>query len=117
MVRKKDYRELEKYIEADDRVLYVGAESLSYVYMGATLATPSTQGTVVYNEMFQIYYEEHPDRIPDVIVYDKTFGENPVYALSYAFSLQDPALFRWIEENYQEAQEIETTHLIILINR
>ncbi|MDE6167679.1 MAG: hypothetical protein K2G28_04395 [Acetatifactor sp.] len=109
-----NYRELDKHIQNDDKVLYIGAESLSYVYMEALLATPSTQGTVVYNEIFPIYYEEHPDRIPNVIVYDKTFGENPVYALSYAFTLQNPVLFHWIEENYREAQKIETEHLIIL---
>ena len=109
-----NYQELEKYITAEDQVLYIGAESLIYAEMEAMPATPSTQGTTVYNEMFLYYYEEHPDRIPNVIVYDKTFGENPAYALSYTFSLQNPVLFQWIEENYGNAQRIETDHMILL---
>lgn len=109
-----NYRELENAIDREDRVLYIGAESLIYVEMEAQPATPSTQGTTVYNEMFLRYYEEHPDRIPNVIVYDKTFGENPVYSLYYDFSLQNPAFFQWIEENYRDAQKKETDYMIIL---
>lgn len=109
-----NYRVLEKYIDREDTVLYIGAENLVYAKLGTLPATPSTQGTNVYNEMFLYYYEEHPERIPNVIVYDKTFGENPAYALSYAFSLQDPVLFRWIEKNYETGQKIETEHLIII---
>lgn len=109
-----NYRELENYVNREDKVLYIGAENLVYVKLEALPATPSTQGTTVYNEMFLRYYEEHPDRVPNVIVYDKSFGENPVYGMSYIFSLQDPEFFRWIEENYRSAQTVETEHLIIL---
>ncbi|MDE6517311.1 MAG: hypothetical protein K2L18_05630, partial [Acetatifactor sp.] len=109
-----NYRELENVIDRGDRVLYIGAESLIYVEMEAMAATPSTQGTTVYNEMFLRYYEEHPDRIPNVIVYDKTFGENPVYSLYYDFSLQNPVFFQWIEENYVGAQKTETDYMILL---
>lgn len=109
-----NYRELENYVDRGDKVLYIGAENLVYVKLEALPATPSTQGTTVYNEMFLRYYEEHPDRVPNVIVYDKSFGENPVYGLSYIFSLQNPEFFQWIEENYRDAQVIETDHMIIL---
>lgn len=109
-----NYRELENYIDRGDKVLYIGAENLVYVKLEALPATPSTQGTTVYNEMFLRYYEEHPDRVPNVIVYDKSFGENPVYGMSYIFSLQNPELFQWIEENYRGAQKTETEHMIIL---
>ena len=109
-----NYRELENYVDKGDKVLYIGAENLVYVKLEALPATPSTQGTTVYNEMFLRYYEEHPDRVPNVIVYDKSFGENPVYGMSYIFSLQNPEFFRWIEENYRDAQIIETDHMVIL---
>lgn len=112
-----NYQVLEKYIDREDAVLYIGAESLVYVDMEALLATPTTLSTTVYNEVFLNYYEEHPERIPNVIVYDKTYGENPVYALSYAFSLQDPVLFQWVEKNYATGQRIETDHLIIIKKR
>ncbi|GEM_PF-1292410 len=109
-----NYRELQGTIHREDRLLYIGAENLIYVETEALPATPSTQGTVVYNEMFLRYYEEHPDRVPNVIVYDKTFGENPVYSLYYGFSLQNPEFFHWIEENYRDARQTETEHLVIL---
>lgn len=109
-----NYQELENYVDRGDKVLYIGAENLVYVKLEALPATPSTQGTTVYNEMFLRYYEEHPDRVPNVIVYDKSFGENPVYGMSYSFSLRNPEFFRWIEENYRSAQTVETEHLIIL---
>ena len=109
-----NYRDLENYVDKGDKVLYIGAENLVYVKLEALPATPSTQGTTVYNEMFLRYYEEHPDRVPNVIVYDKSFGENPVYGMSYIFSLQNPEFFRWIEENYRDAQIIETDHMVIL---
>lgn len=108
---------MDKYIDREDQVLYIGAESLAYVGMEAVLSTPSTLGTVVYNEMFLYYYEEHPDRIPDVVVFDKTFGENPAYSLTYALSVQSGELFRWVEENYGDEQVIETEHLMILKKR
>lgn len=109
-----NYRELENYVDRGDKVLYIGAENLIYVKLEALPATPSTQGTTVYNEMFLRYYEEHPDRVPDVIVYDKSFGENPVYGMSYVFSLQNPEFFQWIENHYSDGQKIETDHMIIL---
>lgn len=109
-----NYRELEKYVTREDKVLYIGAESLIYVKMEVLPATPSTQGTTVYNEMFLYYYEEHPDRVPNVILYDKSFEENPAYALSYVLSLRNPIFFQWIEENYGDAERIETEHMIIL---
>lgn len=40
--------------------------------------------------------------------------EHPAYALSYALSLQNPVLFQWIEENYGNAQQIETDYMILL---
>lgn len=109
-----NYRELENIVSGDDRVLYIGAESLVYVKMGAVPATPSTHSTVVYNEMFLRYYEEHPERIPNVIVYDKSFAENPVYALYYGYSLQYPEFLQWLEENYCDGQKTETAHMVIV---
>lgn len=109
-----NYRKLSNVIDKEDKVLYIGAENLVYVGMDALLSTPSTQGTTVYNEMFLYYYEEHPDRIPDVVVFDKTYAEDPVYALWYGLSVQSHVLFQWVEENYGDGQVIETDYMIIL---
>lgn len=109
-----NYRALESLIVEGDRVLYIGAESLVYVEMETIPATPSTQGTTVYNEMFLRYYEEHPERIPNVVVYDKSFGEDPVYALYYSYSLQYPRFLQWLEQSYRGGQVTETDHMIVV---
>lgn len=109
-----NYRELESLVKEEDKVLYIGAESLVYVELESVPATPSTQGTTVYNEMFLRYYEEHPERLPDVIVYDKSFGEDPVYALYYSYSLQYPQFLQWLEQNYRDGQVTETDHMIVV---
>lgn len=109
-----NYRELGNYVDREDKLLYIGAENLVYVKTEACPATPSTQGTTVFNEMYLYYYEEHPDRLPDIVVFDKTFGENPAYALSYGFSLENHVFFDWVEEHYGNGKVIETDHMIIL---
>lgn len=109
-----NYHELDNYVDREDKVLYIGSENLIYVEMQALPATPSTQGTVVYNEMFLSYYEEHPERIPDIILFDKSFAENPAYSQAYAFSLESAVFWEWLKENYSDCAKIETDHLIIL---
>lgn len=111
------YRELDQYLSEDDKLLYIGAENLVYVKTETLAATPSTQGTAVYNEMYLYYYEEYPERLPDVVVFDKTFKENPAYAISFSLSLQSKVFFDWILENYGNDQIIETEYLIILRKR
>ncbi len=106
--------ELKRLVDEGDRVLYIGAESLVYAELETAPATPSTQGTTVYNEMFLRYYEEHPERIPNVIVYDRSFGEDPVYALYYSYSLQYPQFLQWLAQNYRDGQITETEHLIVV---
>lgn len=109
-----NYRELARYVKEDDRLLYIGSENLIYVATNAVVAAPSTLDTAVFNEMYLYYYEEHPERIPDVVVYDKSYAEHPAYALSFSASLQSRVLFDWIEENFSDWQVTETDHMIIL---
>ncbi len=106
-----NYRVLESYVGEEDRLLYIGPESLIYVETGAVPATPTTQGTAVYNEMFLSYYEEFPRRLPSVIVIDKTFEKNP----AYAYNWQNHIIFDWIGEQYPDARTVETDFLKILI--
>ena len=64
--------------------------------------------------MYVYYYEEHPDRIPDVIVFDKTFAQDPAYGLSWGMTMESQALFDWIRERYGDVPAVETDHMIIL---
>lgn len=83
----------------EDKLLYIGSENIVYLWTGAQVATPSTQGTNVYNNMFVHYYEKYPEKTPTVIVVDKELGENPVYYNSP----QNYILYEWMEQmGYQE---------------
>ncbi len=93
-----------------DKLLYIGCENIYYMVSEATIATPSVQGTTVFNEMFVCYYEEHPERIPNVVIIDKTFIDNP----RYQYKQENQFILDWIAEEFQGAQVTETEYLIIL---
>lgn len=98
-VLQDDYGILTKQLSAQDKLLYIGSENMVYLWTKAQVATPSTQGTNAYNEMFIHYYEEHPEKMPTVIAVDKELGGNPVYYNSP----QNHIIYEWMEqEGYQE---------------
>ena len=101
---------IEQYVDADDNLLYFGCENIYYLVSGANLATPTVQGTAVFNEMFLKYYEEHPERMPEVVIIDKGFELNPVYN----YSEQNNIMKEWIEDEFSNAKVTETTYFIIL---
>ncbi len=108
-VWNQNNEELSQYLKEGDSLLYVGAENLIYVRDGISAATPSTQGTTVFDWKFLSWYEENPDRMPTVIVVDKTFDEVP----EYNYREENIAVLEWIEENYGDAEMIETEYMII----
>ncbi len=105
-----NYPILKTLVKEDDKLLYVGAENLVYLSIDCEIATPATQGTNVYNEMFVRYYESHHDKKPTVIVIDKTYDTNPVYGNYFGTA----ALTNWIEENYQGAERMETDYMVVI---
>ena len=60
--------------------------------------------------MYLLYYEQHPEKLPNVVIIDKNFSTNPYYNYSY----QNQIVLDWIAEEFADAQVIETDHLIIL---
>lgn len=101
---------IEAYVDENDCLLYFGCENIYYMVSGADIGTPSVQGTTVFNEMFFKYYEEHPEREPDIVIIDKTFETNPVYN----YSEQNDIMKDWIEEEFKNAKVTETTYFTIL---
>lgn len=103
-VLEADYKVLKEHISPEDKLLYIGNESIVYLWTGAELSTPSTQGTNAYNEIYLRYYEEYPEKVPTVIVYDKELEENPAYLNSpYNYIIYD-----WMEEmGYREVLDAE----------
>lgn len=110
LIWNENYEILKDRIKEDDRLLYIGPDNMVYPAMECVVASPSTQGTTVYNEMFIYYYEKHKDRIPNVIVIDKTFESNPVYH----YSDNNQVLLDWIEETFNNVTIEETNYLKIL---
>ncbi len=98
-VLEDDYQVLTGALLPEDKLLYIGSENVVYLWTEAQIATPSTQGTNAYNEMFIRYYEVHPEKVPTVIAVDKELGVNPVYYNSP----QNHIIFEWMEQmGYRE---------------
>lgn len=94
-----DYEVLTGQLTPEDKLLYIGSENIVYLWTEAQVATPSTQGTNAYNEMYLRYYEIHPEKIPTVIALDKELGENP----AYYNSTQNVIIYDWMERmGYEE---------------
>lgn len=110
----KQYNEniplIETHVEEKDALLYFGCENIYYMVAGADLATPSVQGTAVFNEMFLKYYEEYPEREPDVVIIDKGFATNPVYN----YSEQNQIMLDWIEKEFAGYKREETEYFVII---
>lgn len=95
-----DYEVLTGQLTPEDKLLYIGSENIVYLWTEAQVATPSTQGTNAYNEMYLRYYEMHPEKMPTVIALDKELGENP----AYYNSPQNVIIYDWMERmGYEEA--------------
>lgn len=108
-VLEDDYRELTARLTNEDKLLYIGSENIVYLWTDAAVATPSTQGTNAYNQMFIDYYKVHPDKMPNVIVKDKELGQNP----AYYNSPQNTILFDWIEKEFGYTECVETNYMTI----
>ncbi len=100
-------------IMAGDRLLYFGCENIYYLAANTELATPSTQGTSVFNETYLQYYEKYPEKLPNVVIIDKTFETNP----HYNYSEQNQVVLDWIAAEFSDAIITETEYMIILRNQ
>ncbi len=106
-----NYRVMNETVQPEDRVLYFGCENLYYLFVEDIIfATPSVQGTTVFDEVFLQYYEEHPERMPNVVIIDKLFPQNPYYR----YSEKNIVLEEWIAEKYADAEVTESDCFIIL---
>ena len=91
-------------------VLYIGQEQLFYVTFCKKVNTPSVQGTTVFNEMYDKYYDVFPDKYPEIIVKDASFGANAAYFNSY----ENKYIERWISENHETETLVNNGYYEIL---
>lgn len=59
-----------KYLQDGDCVLYVGEHSLYYLLGNHKISTYSTISTPTFDERLLDYWEQYPERYPDVVVCD-----------------------------------------------
>lgn len=92
----REYEALEGLYDSDTPVLYVGAEMLLYLDHPCRIASPSVEGTTIYDEYFLTYYEKHPEHLPEVVIYDRNYTE--VY--EYRRYPREYVIDEWIADNY-----------------
>ncbi len=103
---------IKAYAEAGDNLLYFGCEHIYYMVSEAEIATPSVQGTAVFNEMYTTYFEVHPERFPNVVVIDKSFQTNPYY-MYQLYAKEHQYMLDWIENRFRSEKVCETENLIL----
>ena len=111
----ESYDVLKQLIPEKANVLYVGREQLFYVSFCDRVCTPSVQGTTVFNEIYETYYKEFPEKMPEIVVYDRSFGEEAYYA-GYVggVDFRDEWIKNWVSENFETDREVEVGNYTIL---
>lgn len=71
-----------------------GASSLEYLFKDVEISVKDTQTSCVIDESQGLYWQEHPDKLPDVVEVVCWYGE-PKEA-------EDSWLMNWLSENYGE---------------
>ena len=65
-----NYAELaNEYLKKGENVLYVGPHSLYYLLGDVNISTYSTISTPTFDERLLEYWDKHPDKYPNVVVY------------------------------------------------
>lgn len=90
-----DMEEWPGHVRPGDRVLIVAegvTGSLKYLYEDVTICIDSTISTPTYSEKLLRYWEQNPDKFPDVVVVDCWFGNLNVDENSW--------IMQWIYEEF-----------------
>ena len=93
------------YINPGESLLLVGNETvncINYLYQDVIISNPSVISTPTYNEEMLVYWEQYPDKYPDVIAVDCWFGELHVP--------EDSWIMQWINNNYMPYETIDGTY-------
>ena len=93
------------YINPGESLLLVGNETvncINYLYQDVIISNPSVISTPTYNEEMLVYWEQYPDKYPDVIAVDCWFGELHVP--------EDSWIMQWINNNYTPYETTDGTY-------
>lgn len=91
-----DLEEWPQHIRPGDRLLLVstsgGVSTLPYLYQNVEISAASTISTPTYDEKLLQYWEQNPDKLPNVVVVDCWFGQLNVE--------EDSWIMQWIYEEF-----------------
>jgi len=104
-----NYSYLREQLTAEDGLLYVGNESIYYLFSDAKISAASTQGTSSFDELFLSYFDTHAGKYPTAIAVDKALLTYPYYF----FSDETAEFIHWIEEKYPYTHIQESDYLIL----
>ena len=98
----ENYDIMSNFVKKGTNPLYIGAEQLFYVAFASEVTVPSVQGTTVYNEMYETYYEVFPEKKPELIIIDESYKDTP----GYFYYPENEFIFNWIDENIEIDREV-----------
>ena len=90
-------------------VLYVGPSQFFYMLGDCVIATPNTISTPVYDESLLAYWEQHPDRYPDVVVFESWYGDIRVVE-------EDSFIMQWVKNEFQASEVEEYPYITVYKN-
>lgn len=86
----------DQFVRPGDRLMMVedsGINPMAYMYQDVSVSIHSTICTPTYDEMLLKYWEEHPDKFPNVIAVKCWYGELKIG--------EDSWIYHWIQEEFQ----------------
>lgn len=91
------------YVEQGDRVLLVGGggkvDTLGYLYENTEVCIDSTICTPTYNEKLERYWEENPQKYPNVVAVDCWYGDLRVD--------KDSWIMQWLENEFRADRVVD----------
>lgn len=89
--------EWDQYIEEGDRLLLVGSDfgthTIGYLYQDVVIANSSTLSTPTFDENLLTYWEQNPDRYPNVVAVECWYGELTIS--------EDSFIYQWLIRDFQ----------------
>lgn len=97
-----DIEDWERFVMPGDSLLLVGNSvlyALPYMYKDVTISAPSTISTPTYDEMLLKYWEQNPDKYPNVIAVSCWYGELHID--------EDSWIYQWIQDEFQPSAYVD----------
>ena len=97
-------------ISSEDMVLFVGTDIYMYYFNGEKIGAPSTISTPGYDGSFLQYYELYPEKLPNIIVFNK-------YYKSISEFREIEGMEEWLQAAYDLNNVIDTDYLQVIVRK